>query len=110
MCCVRLGALYKVSNTKSQKLLRGLGFQEEGRLRKFFNPEDGIVFGQLLFRMQMDIELVMGKSSPALPPDYTAEKREIREATEADYATRAADYNTAVNNYNTALSGYQSSA
>ena len=51
----------------------------------------------------------MGKSSPAPPPDYTAEKREIREATEADYATRAADYNTAVNNYNTALSGYQSS-
>ena len=51
----------------------------------------------------------MGKSRPAPPPDYTAEKREIREATEADYATRAADYNTAVINYNTALSGYQSS-
>ena len=45
--CVRLSALCKESNTKSQKLLRGLGFQQEGRLRKYFNPEDGIVFGQL---------------------------------------------------------------
>jgi RimJ/RimL family protein N-acetyltransferase len=45
--CVRLSALCKESNAKSQKLLRGLGFQEEGRLRKYFNPEDGIVFGQL---------------------------------------------------------------
>lgn len=43
----RLSVLVRESNHKSLKLVRGLGFQEEGRLRKYFNPEDGIVLGQL---------------------------------------------------------------
>lgn len=45
--CIRISALVKEDNAKSIKLLRGLGFQEEGRLRRYFNPQDGLVFGQL---------------------------------------------------------------
>lgn len=45
-------------------------------------------------------------SSPPPPPDYTAEKRQIRLDTEAGYKKKADEYNTAVDNYNTALSGY----
>lgn len=45
--CIRISALVKEDNAKSIKLLRGLGFQEEGRLRHYFNPQDGLVFGQL---------------------------------------------------------------
>lgn len=45
--CARISALVNENNAKSLKLVRGLGFQEEGRLRRYFNPQDGIVFGQL---------------------------------------------------------------
>lgn len=45
--CIRISALVNESNRKSIKLLRGLGSKEEGRLRSYFNPKDGIVFGQL---------------------------------------------------------------
>ena len=45
--------------------------------------------------------------SPPPPPDYSAQKGEIRRATEARYQQQANDYNTAVANYNNALSGYR---
>ncbi len=45
--CSRISALVNETNAKSIKLVQGLGFQEEGRLRRYFNPQDGIVFGQL---------------------------------------------------------------
>ena len=45
--------------------------------------------------------------SPPPPPDYSAQKGEIRRATEARYQQQANDYNTAVGNYNNALSGFQ---
>ncbi len=48
----------------------------------------------------------MGKSSPAPPPDYTAEKKQIRLDTEADYKAKADKYNEAVQSYNDNLSGY----
>lgn len=47
-------------------------------------------------------------SPPPPPPDYSAQKGEIRKATEARYQQQANDYNTAVGNYNNALSGFQS--
>ena len=45
--CVRVTAMARASNRKSIKLLLGLGFKEEGRLRSYFHPEDAVVFGQL---------------------------------------------------------------
>jgi len=45
--CTRISALAKESNTKSRKLLEGLGFQKEGVLRQYHKPEDGIVYGIL---------------------------------------------------------------
>ena len=48
----------------------------------------------------------MGKSSPAPPPDYTEEKKQIRLDTEADYKKKADAYNEAVKSYNDSLSGY----
>jgi len=48
-----------------------------------------------------------GGGSPPPPPDYTPQKNEIAQATEARYAQQADEYNTAVNNYNNALRGYQ---
>jgi len=47
--------------------------------------------------------------SPPPPPDFSAEKGEIRRATEARYQQQARDYNTAVANYNNALTGQASS-
>ena len=48
-----------------------------------------------------------GGGSPPPPPDYTPQKNQIAQATEARYAQQANEYNTAVNNYNNALRGYQ---
>jgi len=48
----------------------------------------------------------MSKSSPAPPPDYTAEKKDIRLATEAEYQKKADVYNEAVRGYNNSLSNY----
>ena len=48
----------------------------------------------------------MSKRSPAPPPDYTAQKGQIRRDTEQQYQQRADSYDTAVQNYNTALSGF----
>lgn len=48
----------------------------------------------------------MAKSPPAPPPDYTAEKNQIRLATEADYQKKADTYNEAVTGYNNSLSNY----
>jgi len=45
--CTRISALVKASNTKSRKLLKGLGFQQEGVIRQYHKPEDGIVYGIL---------------------------------------------------------------
>ena len=47
-----------------------------------------------------------GGGTPA-PPDYTAEKKAIREETEKKYGEQAQAYNTAVDTFNTALSGLQ---
>ena len=47
-----------------------------------------------------------GGSTPA-PPDYTAEKSQIRKDTEKKYGEQAEAYNTAVDTFNTALSGLQ---
>lgn len=38
----------------------------------------------------------MGKKSPAPPPDYTQEKKDIREKTEAKYEGQAKDYNQSI--------------
>jgi len=48
-----------------------------------------------------------GGGSPPPPPDYTPQKNQIAQATEARYAQQANEYNTAVNNYNNALRGHQ---
>lgn len=48
----------------------------------------------------------MGKRSPAPPPDYTEQKKQIRLDTEAAYQDKADTYNTAVDEYNTALGGF----
>ena len=48
-----------------------------------------------------------GGGSPA-PPDYTAEKSQIRKDTEKKYGEQAEAYNTAVDTFNTALGGFQS--
>ena len=48
-----------------------------------------------------------GGSTPA-PPDYTAEKSQIRKDTEKKYGEQAEAYNTAVDTFNTALGGFQS--
>ena len=48
----------------------------------------------------------MGKSSPAPPPDYTAEKKQIRLDTEADYKKKADKYNEAVTSYNDSLTNF----
>ena len=45
--CVRLTAVVASSNKKSHKLVKALGFKQEGVLRKRFFPEDGVVYGQL---------------------------------------------------------------
>jgi len=46
--------------------------------------------------------------NPPAPPDYTAEKKAIREETEKKYGEQADAYNTAVDTFNTALGGFQS--
>lgn len=48
-----------------------------------------------------------GGGTPA-PPDYTAEKTQIRKDTEKKYGEQADAYNTAVDTFNTALGGFQS--
>ena len=49
----------------------------------------------------------MGKSRPAPPPpDYTQQKRDLRLATEKDYADRASTYNQSVKDYNDQLSTF----
>jgi len=47
-----------------------------------------------------------GGGTPA-PPDYTAEKTQIRKDTEKKYGEQADAYNTAVDTFNTALGGLQ---
>ena len=45
--CLRLSAMANETNTKSIKLLKALGFKEEGRLRQFYKDSNAIIFGQL---------------------------------------------------------------
>ena len=48
----------------------------------------------------------MGKKAPAPPPDYTAQKNQIRKSVEAQYRKQADDYNKAVADYNVSLGNY----
>jgi len=45
--CARLTGLVSVSNRKSNKLIKGLGFTKEGVMRQKFYPEDANVWGLL---------------------------------------------------------------
>ena len=45
--CLRLSAMANETNKKSNKLLKALGFKEEGRLRQFYKETDAIIYGQL---------------------------------------------------------------
>ena len=50
--CNRVSSIVKVSNEKSHKLNKSMGFKEEGRARQFFKVEDGkyedgIIYGLL---------------------------------------------------------------
>ena len=43
----RVSAMCNESNLRSRKLISGVGFKQEGRLRKYFGNEDALVYGLL---------------------------------------------------------------
>jgi len=46
--CNRISAFVAASNTRSRKLVEGVGFKQEGQMRDLFGPgEDGLCFGML---------------------------------------------------------------
>jgi RimJ/RimL family protein N-acetyltransferase len=45
--CVRVTALTKKKNKHARSFLEKLGFEQEGRLRRKFGKEDGIIYGML---------------------------------------------------------------
>lgn len=49
----RVSAMCNESNGRSKKLIEGVGFQQEGRLRRYFGNEDALVYGLLKEDMRM---------------------------------------------------------
>ena len=52
----RVSALCNESNLRSRKLITGVGFKQEGRLRRYFGTEDALVYGLL----KEDMRLIHG--------------------------------------------------
>ena len=49
----RVSAMCNESNLRSRKLISGVGFKQEGRLRRYFGNEDALVYGLLKEDMRM---------------------------------------------------------
>ena len=43
----RVSAMCNESNVQSRRLITGIGFKQEGRLRRYFGNEDALVYGLL---------------------------------------------------------------
>ncbi len=48
----RVSAMCNESNLRSRKLISGVGFKQEGRLRRYFGFEDALVYGLLREEMR----------------------------------------------------------